>query len=86
MLWANHSDTLLRAALEGAGIISMAIDLVAPYLARGDWVRVLNGRVSGRMTVYAAMPSRKFLPQRTRVFLDYLVQRACEGAVQALAR
>ncbi len=86
MLWANHSDTLLRAALDGAGIISVSSDWVAPYLVRGELVRVLNGWVSGRMTVYAAMPSRKFLPQRTRVFLDYLVQRAHEGAVQALAR
>lgn len=84
MLWVNHSDTLLRAALDGAGIISVATDLVAPHLLRGELVRVLNGWVSGRMSVYAAMPSRKFLPQRTRVFLDYLVQRTREGAAQAL--
>lgn len=85
MLWSNHGETLLRAALDGAGIMSVALDLVAPYLMRGDLVRVLNGWISGRMTVYAAMPSRKFLPQRTRVFLDYLVQRTREGAAQALA-
>ncbi|WP_318014094.1 LysR family transcriptional regulator [Paucibacter sp. TC2R-5] len=76
MLWVNHSDTLLRAALDGAGIISVALALVAPHLMRGELVHVLKGWVSGQMTVYAAMPSRKFLPQRTRVFLDYLVQRS----------
>jgi DNA-binding transcriptional LysR family regulator len=30
-LWINHTDTLLRAALGGAGITSIAVDLAAPY-------------------------------------------------------
>lgn len=71
---ANHIDTLLQAALSDAGIGSMAVDLVAPYLARGDLVRVLPPWVTGRVVVYAALPSRKFMPRRTRVFLDYLVE------------
>ena len=74
-LWVNHSDTLLRAALDGAGITSAAVDLVAPYLMRGELVRVLRPWIAGRLTLYAALPSRQFLPERSRVFLDYLTEQ-----------
>ena len=74
-LWINHTDTLLRAALDGAGITSVAVDLVAPYLTRGELVRVLRPWITGRLSLYAALPSRKFLPERTRVFLEYLTEQ-----------
>lgn len=85
-LWINHTDTLLRAALDGAGITSVAVDLVAPYLSRGELVRVLRPWITGRLTLYAALPSRKFLPERTRVFLEYLTEQTrieVNHAVQA---
>lgn len=70
---ANHSDTLLRAVLNGAGITSTSIELVAPYLSNGQLVRVLRPWITGQFSIYAALPSRKFLPQRTRVFLEFLI-------------
>ncbi|WP_269495425.1 LysR family transcriptional regulator [Castellaniella sp. S9] len=76
VLIANHTDTLLRATLDGAGITSISFDLVASYLAHGRMVRVLNPWITGRLAMYAALPSRKFIPQRSRVFLDYLVEHA----------
>jgi DNA-binding transcriptional LysR family regulator len=84
VLWANHTDTLLRAALDGAGIASMPIDLVAPYLNRGELMRVLTPWITGRLAVYAALPSRKFMPQRTRVFLDHLVGQAQQQLDKAM--
>ncbi len=85
MLTCNHGETLLRAALDGAGIAQVAVVLVAPYLLSGELVPVLNGWTSGRTTVYAAMPSRKHIPRRTRAFLDYLLQRTREATDAALA-
>lgn len=85
-LWVNHTDTLLRAALDGAGITSTAVELVAPYLSRGELVRVLRPWIACRLSLYAALPSRKFLPERTRVFLEYLTERTrseINRAVQA---
>lgn len=85
-LWINHTDTLLRAALGGAGITSVAVDLVAPYLSRGELVRVLRPWITGRLSLYAALPSRQFMPERTRVFLDYLTEQTrieVNNAVQA---
>ena len=81
---ANHTDTLLRAALDGAGITSVTLDTVAPYLTRGELVRVLAPWITGRLVMYAVLPSRKFIPQRTRVFLDYLVEQARMQATSAL--
>jgi DNA-binding transcriptional LysR family regulator len=86
VLWVNHTDTLLRATLDGGGITSVAVDLVAPYLSRGELLRVLRPWISGRLNLYAALPSRQFMPERTRVFLDYLVEQTrmqVTSAVQA---
>ena len=85
VLWANHSDTLQRAALDGAGITGATVEIAAPHLASGALVRVLNPWITGRFTLYAALPSRKFMPQRTRVFLDYLTEQTRLGVAQALS-
>ncbi len=85
-LWANHTDTLLKAAIDGAGITAAAVDLVAPLLNRGALVRVLSPWIAGRLTLYAALPSRKFIPERTRVFLEYLTEQTrmqSEAAMRA---
>lgn len=84
VLLANHTDTLLRAALDGVGITSVTLDLVAPYMTRGELVRVLPPWITGRLSLYAALPSRKFMPQRTRVFLDYLIEQTREMSASAL--
>ena len=81
---ANHTDTLLRAALDGAGITSISMDIVAPYLTSGTLVRVLNPWIAGRLAMYAALPGRKFVPERLRVFLDYLVEHTREQTEEAL--
>lgn len=83
-LWINHTDTLLRAALDGAGITSVAVDLAAPHLSRGELIRVLRPWITGRLSLYAALPSRQFLPERTRVFLEYLTEQTRVGVDSAL--
>lgn len=74
-LIANHTETLLRATLDGAGISAQPLDLVAPYLCDGRLVQVLRPWITGRVTLYAALPSRKFMPARTRAFLEFLTER-----------
>jgi DNA-binding transcriptional LysR family regulator len=70
---ANHMDTLMRATLGGAGISSQPADLIAPQLRSGELERVLAPWISNRLTLVAAMPSRKYMPVRTRAFLEHLV-------------
>lgn len=86
VLIANHTDTLLRAAIDGVGITSVALDIAAPYLMRGDLVRILNPWITGQLAMYAALPSRKFIPQRSRVFLDYLIKHTREQNNEALKK
>jgi DNA-binding transcriptional LysR family regulator len=70
---ANHTDTLLRATVDGAGISSQPADLIAPLLKNGELRRVLAPWITNRLQLLAALPSRKFMPARTRAFLDHLV-------------
>lgn len=75
-LQTTSFDVLLRAALDGAGITFLSRLLVAPHLARGTLVHLLPDWIFGRFTIYAALPTRKFMPARTRAFLDFLVEPA----------
>jgi len=83
-LWINHTETLLRATIDGAGITSVVVTLAAPYLARGELVRVLRPWITERLGLHVALPSRKFMPERTRVFLEFFIDRIREqhAAVQ----
>jgi DNA-binding transcriptional LysR family regulator len=71
---ANHTDALLRATVDGAGISSQPADLIAPLLKSGELKRVLAPWITNRISLVAALPSRKFMPARTRAFLDHLVE------------
>jgi DNA-binding transcriptional LysR family regulator len=71
---ANHTDTLLRATIHGAGISSQPVDLIAPLLKSGYLKRVLAPWITNRLSLIVALPSRKYLPARTRAFIDHLVE------------
>lgn len=68
----NHTGSLLRIALDGAGIAAFSYDIVASYLAQGRLVHLLPEWITGRFNVLAALPSHRHLPARTQVFLDFL--------------
>lgn len=71
---SNHVDSLMRATISGGGIGVHAADLIAPILKAGVLQRVLAPWITGRVRLVAAMPSRKYMPARTRAFLDFLVE------------
>lgn len=75
-------DVLLRAALDGAGISFLSRLLVASHLARGTLVHVLPDWILGRFTIYAALPTRKFMPARTRAFLDFVAEFAPQSVAE----
>jgi DNA-binding transcriptional LysR family regulator len=70
---ANHTETLLRATVAGAGIGSQPVDLIAPLLKTGELRRVLSPWITNRLSLVLALPSRKFMPVRTRAFVDHLI-------------
>ena len=75
-LQTTSFDVLLRAALDGAGVTFLSRLLVTPHLQRGTLVQVLPQWVLGRFTIYAALPTRKFVPARVRGFLEFLGEGA----------
>lgn len=73
VMTATELDTLLRATLDGAGISAQPVELVASLLRSGQLRRVLAPWISERIRLVAVLPSREFMPLRTRAFLDFLV-------------
>lgn len=82
-LIADHTDTLLRATVDGAGISSQPEDIIAPFVNAGVLRRVLAPWITTRLTLVAAFTSRKLLPARTRVFLDHLIEHTQAGTAAA---
>lgn len=79
VMTASELDTLLRATLDGAGISSQPVELVAPLLRSGQLRRVLAPWISERLRLVAVLPSRQFMPVRTRAFVDFLVAYSREA-------
>jgi DNA-binding transcriptional LysR family regulator len=67
-------DVLYRAALGDVGIAVLSRLLIAQHLASGELVHLLPDWHFSCSTIYAALPSRKLVPERTRAFLDFVSQ------------
>jgi DNA-binding transcriptional LysR family regulator len=70
----SHIDTTYAGALHGLGIAGLPSFVLEDALLEHALERVLPAWRLFSITIWAAMPSRKHLPARTRVFLDFLVQ------------
>ena len=72
-LASGHIDMLLAAAIAGLGIAGLPSFACAAALRDGRLERVLPDWHGGALSLYAAMPTRRQVPARTRVFIDFLV-------------
>lgn len=73
VLSTTHTDTRYAAALHGLGVAALPSFQVEDALMELALERVLPAWRLYAMTLWATLPSRKHLPARTRVFLDFLV-------------
>ncbi len=73
VLATTHTDTMYAAALHGLGIAGLPSFVIEDALVEHALERVLPAWRLFSLTLWAAMPSRKHLPARTRVFLDFLL-------------
>lgn len=74
LLGTTHIDLLYAAALHGLGIAGLPSFVAEDALREGALERVLPEWRLFDATLYAAMPTRKHVPARTRVFVDFLVK------------
>jgi DNA-binding transcriptional LysR family regulator len=73
-LSTNHTDTMYAAALAGLGITGLPSFVAEDALMENALERVLPQWHLLTTTLYAGMPTRKHMPARTRVFVDFLVK------------
>lgn len=72
---ANNGDVLLQAALDGLGIAVMPRFICYRELASGRLREVLTAYRTEETAAYALYPSRRHLPQRVRLLVDFLAER-----------
>lgn len=73
-LATTNIDTMYAAALAGLGIAGLPSYVIEDALLEHALERVLPHWRMFHVTLWAGMPSRRHLPARTRVFLDFLLQ------------
>ena len=78
-LVSSHTEILLCATLDGADIGAQPLGLGVVPITRaiGVWCRRCSPGPPGtwQMAVCAVLPSRMFMPARTRVFMEFLTER-----------
>jgi DNA-binding transcriptional LysR family regulator len=80
------SGTLIKeAAVAGLGLAVLPRFMVAPDLAAGRLVTVLDDEVTGELGIHAVMPHRKHVPARVRLLVDYLAKHFAGGDWAALS-
>lgn len=72
---SNDIELNYRVALEGVGIAGLPSFMVGDALRAGRLERVLPEWHLQRLRLYAAVPTRRHLPARTRVFIEFLRDR-----------
>jgi DNA-binding transcriptional LysR family regulator len=81
---SNDDETAYQAALAGAGITLLPELALTARIHGGQLHRVLAPWVStDGLRLVATMPSRRFLPLRTRAFLEFFVQHVRKVAALA---
>jgi DNA-binding transcriptional LysR family regulator len=73
-LATTHLDTNYAAALHGLGIAGLPSFIIEDALLEQALERVLPRWRMVSFTIWAAMPTRKYVPARTRAFLDFLIE------------
>ncbi|MDN3543238.1 LysR substrate-binding domain-containing protein [Kinneretia asaccharophila] len=74
VLATSHLDTNYAAALHGLGVAGLPSFLIEDALMEHALERVLPEWRLFSVDIWAAMPSRKHMPARTRAFLDFLLE------------
>lgn len=71
----NEYAAMIDAATMGLGITTLPMAYALPGIQSGELVRVLPGWYAEAPPVYLYYPSKKLLPAKTRVFVDFVMDR-----------
>ncbi|MBC9251575.1 transcriptional regulator [Pseudomonas alcaligenes] len=71
----NDDESMLRAAIQGVGLIKYLDICVSEQLASGELVRVLQPWCQAFPGFYLYAPTRAQMPAKVRVLIDFLVEK-----------
>ncbi|MEO1480590.1 MAG: LysR family transcriptional regulator [Myxococcota bacterium] len=71
-LKVNSPRAALRAARRGVGIARLPSILIEDDVRSGDLVLLFGGEPASSSEIHAVYPSRRFLPQKVRRFLEHV--------------
>jgi DNA-binding transcriptional LysR family regulator len=74
-LSSNNGDVLRAAALRGNGLTVLPTFMVGPDIKDGRLVVVLPNNQPTELGIYALYAPNRYLAAKTRVFIDFLVER-----------
>ncbi|SIT41775.1 LysR family transcriptional regulator [Paraburkholderia piptadeniae] len=74
-LITNDDDSMIRAALQGAGLVQHVDIAVRQQLDDGSLVRVLRDWCKPFAGFYLYVPSRDRMPPKVRAFTDFLIEK-----------
>jgi len=68
----NNSEALREAVLQGLGIGRLPTFIAGKDIKSGRLVRMMMDYAMPHKTLYAVFPQKKYMPERMRVFIDFL--------------
>lgn len=78
-LQSNQIRLLRQAAVDGLGIVMQPTFNVWQDIAEGRLSMILDDWSAGELGIHVAFPSRRFLPAKTRLFVDFLATQFPKG-------
>lgn len=72
---SNNGDALTDAAIRGLGVVCQPSFIAASAVEAGWLKPILEDYPLPELGIYAVFPSNRFIPQRARLLVDYLVER-----------
>ena len=80
----NSSEAVLCLALAGAGIVRLPIMLCKPYVEKGELCELFMGKYIFSTPLYVLYPSRRYMPERVRLLLNFLLDNVPKAIGQLI--
>lgn len=73
----NNAEAMLEACLQGVGVAILPVFVAIDYLKAGRLIHLMPEYTTHpEREIYALFPQNRYLPIKTRMFVDYLVEEA----------
>jgi DNA-binding transcriptional LysR family regulator len=76
----NNSDAISEVLLNGLGICQMPTFIVAEHLKSQRLITFMDEYALPKHAIYAVYPERKHLPEKVRVFIEFISHKLGDGA------